>query len=156
MSQTEYIRDISLDEGTVIRRVQHVEEERAAAMRDLLHENYFAPVGLNAGPYDVSLGTSENRLLFFITADSLDERQEVTLAVAPFRSIIREYFMICESYFEAIKSSDPFKVEAIDMGRRAVHNEGSELMKKLLEDRIALDFDTARRLFTLMCVLHIK
>jgi uncharacterized protein (UPF0262 family) len=156
MSQTEYIARMTLDEGNVIRRKPEVEQEREVALADIIKENYFAPAGLNKGPYDVVLGTSENRMMFRITSPSMEEEQLVTLNVTPFRSMIRDYFIICESYFAAIKSSDPYRVEAIDMGRRGIHNEGSDLLRKLLGDKIQVDFATARRLFTLICVLHIK
>lgn len=156
MSQMEMIATMKLDDGNVIRRKSEVEQEREVALADLLKENYFAPTGLNQGPYDLVLGTSENRLLFHISSSSMEAPQLVTLNVTPFRSLIRDYFIICESYFSAIKSSDPYRVEAIDMGRRGIHNEGSELLQKLLNEKIAIDFATARRLFTLICVLHIK
>lgn len=156
MSQTEYIARMTLDEGNVIRRKPEVEQEREVALADIIKENYFAPAGLNKGPYDVVLGTSENRMMFRITSSTMDDEQIVTLNVTPFRSMIRDYFIICESYFAAIKSSDPYRVEAIDMGRRGIHNEGSDLLRKLLGDKIQVDFATARRLFTLICVLHIK
>lgn len=156
MSQTETIAKITLDEGNVIRRKPEVEQEREVALADLLKENYFSPAGLNKGPYDVLLGTSENRMVFTISSPTMDAPEVVTLNVTPFRSIIRDYFIICESYFAAIKSSDPYRVEAIDMGRRGIHNEGSDLLRKLLNDKIQVDFATARRLFTLICVLHIK
>ncbi|MBY0355864.1 MAG: UPF0262 family protein [Rickettsiales bacterium] len=156
MSQTETIASIVLDDGNVVRRKSEVEQEREVALADLLKENYFAPNGLNQGPYHLVLGTSENRLLFRIMSPQMAKEELVTLNVTPFRSIIRDYFIICESYFTAIKSSDPYRVEAIDMGRRGIHNEGSDLLRKLLADKISIDFVTARRLFTLICVLHIK
>lgn len=155
---SEYIRSLELTDPNVVKRSTHIEQERKVALGDLLRENQFAPVGLDAGPYDVRLEVSDNRLVLSLTSEHLPEAQPhvVKLPVGPFRAIIRDYFMICESYFEAIKASDPYKVEAMDMGRRGVHNEGSEKLRSMLADKVTMDFDTARRLFTLMCVLHIR
>ena len=147
---------LELDEHTVLRRNADVEHERSVAIFDLLEENVFAPVGHTGGPYHLRLGSEENRLVLDIrdTADAPVER--VVMPIAPFRGIVRDYFMICESYYAAIRQSSPSQIEAIDMGRRGLHNEGSELLRERLADKIELDFDTARRLFTLLCVLHIR
>ena len=159
-AKTEYIANITLNEGMVVRRSVEVEQERQVAIGDLLRENYFAPLvdsqPLGAGPYDTSLSVQDNRMIFLLNSEALEQPHIIRLAVSPFRGIIRDYFMICESYFEAIKLADPYKVEAIDMGRRGIHNEGSELLQSLLDQKAEMNFDTARRLFTLMCVLHIK
>ena len=159
MNITEYIKNIVLDEHTVIRRVAHIENERNVAIRDLLEENVFNPVALNSGPYDLTLSIYDNRLHFLLYScdnSNAEEGHRITLAITPFRRIIKDYFMICESYFDAVKSSNSYKVEAVDMGRRGIHNEGSQLLKDLLHSKIIIDFDTARSLFTLICVLHIK
>lgn len=153
---TECIYELTLDEGSIIRRTPEVEHERAIAISDLLEGNHFAPVGLQGGPYAVHLAISENRLLMDIRTQEGGTAPKVVLALAPFRTIIKDYFFICESYFEAIKTASPSKIEAIDMGRRGIHNEGSDLLKSLLKDKISIDFETSRRLFTLICVLHIK
>ena len=150
------IANITLDERTVVRRSADVEHERAVAIYDLLEENHFAPVGDYEGPYSLHLSIAENRLVFDIRTEEEQKLGTVTLPLSPFRQVIRDYFTVCESYFEAIKTASPSKIEAIDMGRRGLHNEGSELLRERLSEKITVDFDTARRLFTLICVLHIR
>ena len=150
------IAGITLDESSVVRRGADVEHERAVAIFDLLEDNRFAPVGDYRGPYNLNLGIAENRLRFEIRDDGDAVLGTVVLALSPFRRIVKDYFKVCESYFEAIKSASPSKIEAIDMGRRGLHNEGSQLLRDRLDGKIEIDFDTARRLFTLICVLHIR
>ncbi|PKQ08785.1 MAG: hypothetical protein CVT73_05860 [Alphaproteobacteria bacterium HGW-Alphaproteobacteria-12] len=150
------IVDLVLDERTVMRRSPDVEHERKVAIFDLLEENSFTPVGSDGGPYVLHLSIEENRLVFDIRLESGDLHGKMLLSLTPFRRIIKDYFMICESYYDAIKTAAPAQIEAIDMGRRGLHNEGSELLKERLAGKIGMDFDTARRLFTLICVLHIK
>ena len=150
------LSNITLDESSVVRRSPDVEHERAVAIFDLLEENYFAPVGDYNGPYHLHLGIAENRLRFEIQNDGGTLLGTVVLALSPFRRIVKDYFTVCETYFEAIKSASPSKIEAIDMGRRGLHNEGSQLLRDRLDGKIEIDFDTARRLFTLICVLHIR
>jgi uncharacterized protein (UPF0262 family) len=150
------IADIQLDERTVVRRNPDIEHERAVAIYDLLEENHFAPQVEDPGPYILHLGVEENRLIFDIRDHSGNELTKVPLALQPFRRLVKDYFTVCESYFSAIKTASPSQIEAIDMGRRALHNEGSELLRTGLADRIEVDFDTSRRLFTLLCVLHIR
>ena len=147
---------LELDERTVLRRNADVEHERSVAIFDLLEDNHFAPVGHDGGPYHLKLGIADNALVLDIrdTADAPVDK--VVLSLAAFRGIVKDYFLICESYYAAIRSSSPSQIEAIDMGRRGLHNEGSELLRERLADKIELDFDTARRLFTLICVLHIR
>ncbi len=152
----ERIRSITLDDASIIKRAPEIEHERTIAMTDLITANEFAPKDLNSGPYDVFLSVAENRLTFDIRSDSLTDGHQVVLAISPFRRIIKDYFLMCESFFEAIKAANTYRVEAVDMGRRGIHNEGSELLQELLEDKITIDFNTARRLFTLICVLHIS
>lgn len=154
--RTKRIARIELDERTVLRRNADVEHERSVAIFDLLEENHFSPVGHDGGPYHLRLGIADNNLILEIrdTADQPIER--VTLALAAFRGIVKDYFMICESYYAAIRQATPSQIEAIDMGRRGLHNEGSELLRERLGDKVEIDFDTARRLFTLICVLHIR
>ena len=153
---SERIARITLDESSMKHRSPEVEHERAVAIADLLGDNQFTPVGMNAGPYDVHLRIEEGRLVVDITSTVTQSKSKVALSVAPLRSIIRDYFLICESYYQALKANSPHKLEAIDMGRRGVHNEGSEKLMEQLEGKISVDFPTARRLFTLICVLHIK
>ncbi|MDX1422417.1 MAG: UPF0262 family protein [Kiloniellales bacterium] len=155
-SETSRLVKVSLDERTVVRRNADVEHERAVAIFDLLEENHFALVGDRQGPYNLHLSVQDNRLLFDIRDEADQPIETVALPLAPFRRIVKDYFTICESYFDAIKTASPSKIEAIDMGRRGLHNEGSEILRDRLDGRIEVDFDTARRLFTLLCVLHIR
>jgi uncharacterized protein (UPF0262 family) len=150
------IVDLVLDEKTVLRRTPDVEHERKVAIFDLLEENRFAPNGSAGGPYYLHLSIEENRLVFDIRIKEGQPHGKVILSLTPFRKIVKDYFLICESYYEAIRSSTPSQIEAIDMGRRGMHNEGSQLLQQRLEGKIEMDFETARRLFTLICVLHIK
>ena len=150
------IAKVSLDERTVVRRSPEVEHERAVAIFDLIEENFFAPVGDSGGPYSLYLGIEENRLVIDIRSEAEEALGKVILALSPFRRIVKDYFQICESYYQAIKQASPSQIEAIDMGRRGLHNEGSDLLRERLAGKIALDNNTARRLFTLICVLHIR
>lgn len=152
----DYIASITLDDASIIRRAAHIEDERRTAIADLIAHNQFTPHCVDAGPYDVFLSVRDNRLLIRISSERLNVPRDVVLPLKSFSRIIKDYFMMCESYFDALGSAEPHRLEAIDMGRRGVHNEGSDLLISLLHERITLDFDTARRLFTLICVLHIK
>ena len=146
--------DVELDE-TIGRSTPDVEHERAVAIFDLIEENSFRPVGDEGdGPYRLKLSLSDSRLVFAISRE--DGAPVVThiLSLTPIRRIVKDYFMICESYYDAIRSSTPSQIEAIDMGRRGLHNEGSQTLMDRLAGKIEVDFDTARRLFTLVCVLH--
>ena len=147
---------VALDERTVIRRSPDVEHERKIAMYDLVEENYFRPVGDYAGPYNLYLGMEETRLVLDIRDGEDGELLRVRLALTSFRRVIRDYFAICESYYNAIKSATPSQIEAIDMGRRGLHNDGSALLRERLKEQVELDMETARRLFTLICVLQIR
>ena len=149
------IINLTLDEHSIVRRKPEVEHERAVAIFDLLEENSFAPHGAEfIGPYDVQLSLQDDRLVFVIRSQEAVAQGEITLPLKPFRRVVRDYFAICESYFDAIKRLPPSQIEAIDMGRRGLHNEGSEMLRERLDGKITVDFDTARRLFTLICVLH--
>lgn len=150
------IASITLDEASVVRRSPEVEHERKVAIFDLLEDNRFAPVGSDAGPYALHLAIEDNRLVFDIRTEDETPHGKVILSLSPFRKLIKDYFLICESYYEAIRSASPSKIEAIDMGRRGLHNEGSALLIERLAGKIEIDHATARRLFTLICVLHIK
>src|ERR1700722_5866840 len=149
---------ITLDEASVIRRSRAIEQEREVAIYDLLEANYFRLEGLPGGPYHLLLSVEENRLIFDLprAGEEIAPNGRVMLSLTPFRSVIRDYFLICDSYYKAIRTAPPSQIEALDMGRRALHDEGSELLRKRLEGKIETDFDTARRLFTLICVLHLK
>lgn len=155
--ETRRIAAITLDERLVVRRSPEVEHERSVAIFDLLEENRFAPAIAHPGPYNVQLGIRDGRVLVIAIRDQQDNPlEEMTLPLSPFRTIIKDYFTVCESYFEAIKRASPSQIEAIDMGRRGLHNEGSEALRERLAGKIELDTETARRLFTLICVLHIR
>ena len=145
--------DVELDES-IGRSTPDVEHERAVAIFDLIEENSFHPVGDEGGPYRLRLSIVDSRLIFSIARE--DGTQVVThiLSLTPFRRIVKDYYMICESYYEAIRSATPSQIEAIDMGRRGLHNDGSQTLMDRLSGKIEVDFDTARRLFTLVCVLH--
>lgn len=155
-TDTACILNIFLDESTVVNRSPQVEHERKVAIFDLLDDNHFALPDGPEGPYILHLSIEENRLAFDVR-DPLDiPLKRFVLALSPFRSIVREYLMVCDSYYKAIKTSSPSQIEAIDMGRRGLHNDGSEVLKERLTHKVELDHNTARRLFTLVCVLHIK
>jgi uncharacterized protein (UPF0262 family) len=147
---------ITLDEGSIGRSNADVEHERAVAIYDLLEENVFAPTGHDGGPYTLHLGISENRLAFDIRLADGAALIVHMLSLTPFRKIVKDYFLICESYYQAIRTAMPSQIEAIDMGRRGLHDEGSRLLMDRLDGKVEVDFDTARRLFTLICVLHWK
>ena len=155
-AKTHRLFDIRLDEKTLVRRAPEVEHERAIAIYDLLEENYFRPEGDFPGPYGLVIRLEENRLLLIISDQQSQPLTEVVLPVSPFRTIIKDYFLICESYYSAIKRATPSQIEAIDVGRRGLHNEGSALLRERLAGKIDLDHETARRLFTLVCILHIR
>ena len=154
--ETRRLANITLDEQSVVRRSAEVEHERAVAIYDLLEENYFAPAGEYSGPFHLHLAIEENRLKFDVRDQEDAPMVAFHLALSPFRRLSKDYFMVCETYYQAIKTASPSRIEAIDMGRRGLHNEGSELLLKRLDGKIEVDFDTARRLFTLICVLHIR
>jgi uncharacterized protein (UPF0262 family) len=147
---------VSLDRDTIGPGNRDIEHERAVAIYDLVHDNAFAPAGHDGGPYRLNLQVVENRLVFDIRTD--DDQPVVAhhLSLTPFRRIVKDYFLVCESYYQAIRTASPSQIEAIDMGRRGLHDEGSELLMERLKDKVTVDFDTARRLFTLITVLHWK
>ena len=147
------LSDVTLDES-IGRSTPDVEHERAVAIFDLLEDNTFAPQGHSGGPYHLRLSLIDKKLVFTIFTEGGEQVATHILSLTPFRRIIRDYFMICESYYQAIRSSTPSQIEAIDMGRRGIHNEGSQTLEERLKGKIDIDFDTARRLFTLVCVLY--
>lgn len=147
---------VSLDEASIGHANADVEHERAVAIYDLLEENVFEPQGCAGGPYALRLGIAENRLAFDIrTADGGPVMVHM-LSLTPFRRIVKDYFLVCEGYYQAIRTASPRQIEAIDMGRRGLHDEGSRLLMERLRSKVHVDFGTARRLFTLICVLHWK
>lgn len=156
MPQSQKISHIILDEKSIVRRSPQVEHERKVAIYDLLEENHFAPRKGFTGPYHITLGVSEDRLQFDVCDEQGTALVFIALSLKSFRGIIKDYFLICESYFEAIKTKAPSQIEAIDMGRRGMHNEGAEMLRDRLSEKVDIDIDTARRLFTLICVLHAR
>jgi uncharacterized protein (UPF0262 family) len=147
---------IKLDEQSIGRSNPDVEHERAIAIYDLIESNFFDPCEDDGGPYALKISLAEQRLVLAITREGGEEVITHLLSLSPLRKVVRDYFMICDSYYAAIKTETPQKIEAIDMGRRGLHDEGSRILTERLKDKINVDFDTARRLFTLICALHWK
>jgi len=147
---------VFLDEKSVVRRSPQVEHERKVAIFDLLEENVFDLQDGPEGPYNLHLRIEESRLVFDVRDEDDINLTEFTLPLRVFRSIVRDYFLVCDTYFKAIKTQSPSQIEAIDMGRRGLHNEGADLLAERLAEKVTIDTDTARRLFTLLCVLHIR
>ncbi|MHC5305817.1 UPF0262 family protein [Bartonella sp. LJL80] len=146
--------DVELDES-IGRSTPEIEHERAVAIFDLTEENSFKPVGdTGDGPYRLKLSLVDKRLVFDIARENGEWVTTHILSLTPFRRIVKDYFMVCDTYYEAIRSATPSKIEAIDMGRRGLHNDGSNTLLDRLSGKIDIDFKTARRLFTLLCVLH--
>jgi len=150
------IINVSLDERTVVRRSPEVEHERAVAIFDLIEENRFALLEGGEGPYSLHLSIEESRLVIDVRGADESPIDKLMISLNPFRRVVKDYFTVCESYYQAIKRSSPSQIEAIDMGRRGLHNEGSELLRDRLAGKVEMDGNTARRLFTLICVLHIR
>ncbi|MEP7349188.1 MAG: UPF0262 family protein [Sphingorhabdus sp.] len=154
------ITKVELDETTILRRNADIEQERRVAIFDLIEDNSFKPLrdfGDNyAGPYHLHLSVVEGRLIWDIRRDDGSPFETLILGIGRFRRIVRDYFAICDSYYQAIRKASAAEIETIDMARRGVHNEAAELLIERLEGKIEVDFPTARRLFTLICVLHIK
>ncbi|WP_029907081.1 UPF0262 family protein [Caulobacter sp. UNC358MFTsu5.1] len=149
---SQFLKSILIDEDSLAAASRDQEQERQVAIFDLLDGNYFEPAEAAGGPYDLKLSLVENRLAFDIAGPNYERRH--LLSLSPFRGVIKDYFMICDSYYAAIRNSSPQQIEALDMGRRGLHNEGSTLLRERLEGKVKTDLDTARRLFTLICALH--
>ncbi len=148
--------EIVLDDASIGRSTPDVEHERAVAIYDLIEQNVFEPLGHDGGPYTLRIAVAEGRLQLEISDKRSGGRQMHILSLTPFRRIVKDYFLVCENYYAAIRTATPQQIEAIDMGRRGLHNEGSHVLRERLADKIAMDFGTARRLFTLICALHWK
>jgi uncharacterized protein (UPF0262 family) len=148
-----HIARIDIDEASLSAPSDQVEHERKVAMFDLIEKNSFVPEGAadGQGPFDLRLALEDNRLVFDITGP--DFARKIMLSLAPFKMMLRDYRLICESYYEALKNATPAQIESIDMGRRGVHNEGAELLAERLRGKVAIDHETARRLFTLVNAL---
>ncbi|ALH80088.1 MULTISPECIES: UPF0262 family protein [Sphingopyxis] len=154
------IISVELDEGSIVWRNPDVEQERRVAIFDLIEDNKFVPQRGHAdgyaGPYRLMLRVEEGRLIFEISREDGSPLEAIILGLGRFRRPIRDYFAICDSYYQAIKTATAQQIETVDMARRGLHNEAAEMLMDRLDGKIAVDFDTARRLFTLICVLHIK
>ena len=149
--------EVTLDEASLGRDNAEVEHEREVAIFDLLEKNNFAlACHEEGGPYTLHLSLADNRLVFAVADADHNPLQQIMLSLSPFRRIVKDYFLICDSYYAAIKTQPASKIEAIDMGRRGLHDEGSHLLMERLKGKIEVDIATARRLFTLLCALHWK
>ena len=147
---------VTLDEESIGRNTADIEHERNVAIFDLLEKNHFVLENHDGGPYTLHLAIAENRLVLQVGDKDARPQSTFMLSLTPFRRIVKDYFLICESYYDAIKTAPPSRIEAIDMGRRGLHDEGSRLLMERLSGKIEIDFDTARRLFTLISALHWK
>jgi uncharacterized protein (UPF0262 family) len=154
------IGEVTLDEATILWRNADVEQERRVAIYDLIEENTFKPLRAaergGKGPYHLHLSVNDGRLAMDISDKAGQLLETLLIGMARFRRPIREYFAICDSYYQAIRKATPTEIEIIDMARRGIHNNAAELLLERLEGKVETDFATARRLFTLICVLHIK
>jgi uncharacterized protein (UPF0262 family) len=146
------LQSVTIDEAALGAASRDQEQERQIAIFDLIEENLFEPDEAEGGPYDLSLTMVENKLALDIRGPGYERRH--LLSLSPFRGVLKDYRMICESYNDAIRNATPGQIEALDMGRRGIHNEGSDLLRERLKGKVGLDHDTARRLFTLICALH--
>lgn len=153
---TKKLIGIELDENSIRRNNSNVEHERKVAIYDLLDENVFALASGHDGPYRLKLAMIDERLMFQVMDETGADLMTHVLALSPFRRVMRDYFTVCDSYYEAIKTAPPSRIQAIDMGRRGLHDEGSRILIERLDGKIALDTGTARRLFTLICALRSK
>jgi uncharacterized protein (UPF0262 family) len=154
------IIDVTLDERTILWRSADIEQERRIAIFDLIEENRFKPVRAFAagyeGPYRLKLAVEDGRLAMQVAGEDDSELETLILGLGRFRRLIRDYFAICDSYYQAIRKATAQEIETIDMARRGIHNEAAELLLERLDGKVETDFPTARRLFTLICVLHIR
>jgi uncharacterized protein (UPF0262 family) len=147
---------ITLDEKSVVQRSRAVEQEREIAIYDILEANVFKPEGSGGGPYHLTLGLEENRLVLDIALEDNTAHSRMTVSLTPLRKTMKDYFLICESYYKAIRTAPPHQIESLDMARKTLHDEGAQELQKRLDGKIETDFDTARRLFTLVCVLQMR
>jgi uncharacterized protein (UPF0262 family) len=147
---------ITLDENSIGRSNRDVEHERAVAIYDLLEDNTFAPHDDDGGPFTLHLSITGSRLVLDIRRENGTPVMAHLLSLSPLRRLVKDYYTVCDSYYAAIRTATPDRIEALDMGRRALHDEGSNILMERLKRKVDVDFDTARRLFTLICVLHWK
>jgi uncharacterized protein (UPF0262 family) len=158
-SGTARLSHVELDDSNLPPPTPEIDQERKVALFDLMEDNSFALPGREGrpapeGPYRMTLSIREKRLVFDVRTETGEPAAEFHLSLSPFRQTVKDYWQICESYFEAVKRLPPSQIEAIDMARRGIHNEGARLLQERLDGKAVLDIDTARRLFTLVCVLH--
>jgi uncharacterized protein (UPF0262 family) len=156
MTDNARIVSIEIDDKSLAPAGPDAEHERKVAIFDLIEENHFKVVGYEGGPYNVVLSLADNRLVFDISDQDGSPVRKLLLSLTALRRVIKDYFLICDSYYDAIRNATPSQIEAIDMGRRGLHNEGSQVLTERLADKAEVDFDTARRLFTLVCALHAR
>ena len=147
---------ITLDEASVVYRSRAVEQEREVAIYDLLEANFFKPEGSPGGPYHLHLGMEDNRLVLDISREDGSEKGRVFLSLAPLRKTVKDYFLVCDNYYKAIRTAPPYQIESLDMARRTLHDEGAHELQARLTGKVETDFDSARRLFTLICVLQMR
>ncbi len=152
---TNRLVEVRLDEDSIARCTPDIEHERNIAIHDLLEQNSFELLSAEeTGPYTLLLALEDNRLVFHVGDENSKHLKSLMLSLSSFRRLVRDYFLLCESYFEAIKVAPPSRIEAIDMGRRGLHNEGAQRVRDRLEGKVKMDFETSRRLFTLICALQ--
>jgi uncharacterized protein (UPF0262 family) len=147
---------ITLDSASIKRASSGIEHEREVAIFDILENNVFSLDGREEGPYTLNLSIAEDRLVLAVGLEASDAQFTLVLSLTPLRRVMKDYFIVCESYYRAIRTAPPSRIQAIDMGRRALHDEGSRVLLERLKGKITVDTDTARRLFTLICALHWK
>jgi uncharacterized protein (UPF0262 family) len=147
---------IKLDEASIGRGNPNIEHEREVAIFDILESNKFQLEGRDDGPYVLNLAIVEDRLVFAVAQETGGDTFTVVLSLTPLRRVMKDYFIVCETYYQAIRTAPPSRIQSIDMGRRALHDEGSRVLVERLKGKISIDRDTARRLFTLICALHWK
>ena len=148
--------EVKLDEATLPRVAPDVDHERAVAIFDLVEENHFGAIGRDDGPYSLTLAQHEGKLSFTVRTEGGETVAEFVVSMTPFRPLLKDYFLVCETYYNAIRTASPRQIEAIDRERTALHNEGAALMEQRLLDKVDVDTRTARRLFTLISALHWK
>ncbi len=156
IQDTQFIASLVLDNTVGRHPNPDIEHERKVAIYDLVDSNFFSPVGASPGPYNVCLRVVDNRLLFDLEDGSGSKVESISIPMSPFRSLLKDYARVCEAYMEAIRAAAPARIEAIDMGRRGLHDEGSEILRETLKDKVVVDDKTARRLFTVLYVFQMR
>ena len=150
------LSQITLDEASVVNRSRAIEQEREVAIYDLLDDNLFKPDGSPGGPYHLTLGVEESRLIMDVRQEDGSGHARLTVSLAPLRKTVKDYFLVCDNYYKAIRTAPPYQIESLDMARRTLHDEGAKELQARLAGKVETDFGTARRLFTLICVLQMR